>query len=264
MPDEVKPSLEAPPKETPAAKEEAPPKEAPKEEKKDDFNPAPDHPRFKEVYWKQKKAERDLEETRKDMEALRAHNAQIAASMEELKRVQTSKPDEPEPDIVTDPDGYKAWARLREHKKEKEHQERLAQERIGTQIEIESGLHDDYHQAIALTEREMAIDPALKKKIWAEGNPARAAYKYGRKKMDEAAAKDKDEAAAKDKDEVERQERLDAGRVEGAAPPAPPPPKEEDLSDDEKRVVRALFRDMDPKEAMKKYKEQKKLLAARG
>lgn len=254
MPDD-KPPLAPQPKDAPKEppKDATPPKEAPKDDKKDDgFNPGPDHPRFKEVYWKQKKAERELEEIRKDAEATRAHNAALAAKLEEIERRSTAKPDEPEPDIVADPDGYKAWARLKQQKLEKEYQERRNQDRIASLIEIEAGLHDDYPEAIKIAEREIALDPALKKKVWDSSNPAREAYKIGRKKMDEA--------SAKEKEEMERQERLDAGRSE---PPVdnPPPPKEDELTDEEKRVVRNLFRDMDPKEAMKKYKEQKKVLA---
>lgn len=256
MPDE-KQSLAAPAKDGDTgapqdAPKDSPPRGAPKD-KDDGFNPGPDHPRFKEVYWKQKKAERELEESRKDIEAMRAHNAQIVAKLEEIERSRSAKSEEPEPDIVTDPEGYKAWARLREHKREKDYQERLEQQRIATLIEIESGLHDDYAEAVKIAEREIALDPALKKKVWGSSNPAREAYKLGRAKMKEMEDKDKDEVA--------RQERLDAAKTEGADNTPPPAPKEEELSDDEKRVIRNLFRDMDFKEAAKKYKEQKKALA---
>ena len=253
MPDE-NPSLAAPGKDAPAP---APAKEGkdapPKDKKEDGFNPSPEHPRFKEVYWKAKKTERELEEMKKDAEAMRAHNAQLAAKMDEMERARSAKSDEPEPDIVADPEGYKAWARLRDSKREKEYQEKRDQDRIATLIEIESGLHDDYPQAVAIAEREIALDPALKKKVWGSSNPAREAYKIGRAKMKES--------EDRDKEEVERQERLDAGKTEGSDNPPPPAGKEEELSDEEKRVVRNLFRDMDPKEAMKKYKEQKKAMA---
>lgn len=259
MPDEnpslAAPAKDAPPAPAPAKKEETPPPDdkgaAPKD--KGEFNPGPDHPRFKEVVWKMRDFERKHAEKEKDLEAVRAHHAQAMAKLEELERKMNTKPDEPEPDIVTDPEGYKAWSRLREHKREKDYQEKLEQQRIANLIEIESGLHEDYAEAVKIAEREIALDPALKKKVWGSSNPAREAYKLGRAKMKEA--------ADKEKEEVERQERLDAGKVESAGNPPPPAPKEEELTDEEKRVVRNLFRDMDPKEAMKKYKEQKKILA---
>lgn len=224
---------------------------APKEgaEKKEGVEPGPDHPRFKEVYWKMKKHEREAEESRKDMDALRAHNAQIAAALDDLKKNQARVPDEPEPDPAADPEAYKAWSRHQIEKVRREESEARKTDRIATLIEIEAGLHDDYVKVVAIAEREMVGNPALKEKVWGESNPARAAYKLGRKIMDEA--------AAKDKDEIERQERLDAGAVEKPGAEGTPTPKEPDLTDDEKRVVKGLFRDMPFPEAVKKYKAQK-------
>jgi hypothetical protein len=256
MPDENPPLAPTPkdaPKEPPKDSQPPKDKEAPKDKDDKGFDPGPDHPRFKEVYWKMKKYEREGEESKKDIEAMRAHNAQMQSKLEEIERRANTKPDEPEPDIVADPDGYRAWARLKQQKLEKDYLERRNQDRIAAFIEIETGLHEDYAQAAAIAERDIALDPALSKKIWGSSNPAREAYKYGRKKMDEA--------AAKDNEETERQERLDAGRTEPAGDNPPPAPKDDELSDDEKRVIRNLFRDMDPKEATKKYREQKKALA---
>ena len=250
-------SLAAPDKgPAPEAKKEAAPAEKAPEKDEKGFDPNAEHPRFKEVYWKMKKHERALEDREKDLEAVRSHNAQITARLEELERGSKVKHEEPEPDPAADPDGYKAWHRLQLQKKEKEFEERQERGRMANLIEIEAGLHEDYPQAIAVAEREMGRDAELKKKIWADPNPVRAAYKLGRKKMDEV--------AARDKEEQERQERLDAGATEGAGGGDPKPGKEEDLSDDEKRVIRNIFRDMPFADAAKKYKEQKKLLAGRG
>ena len=247
-----KQSLEAPPKDAPGAKDAPPPKEAPKEktEKKEDgFDPGPDHPRFKEVYYKMKKYERELEERGKDLDAVRAHQQQVDAALQEMKR--GSAKDDPEPDPVADPEGYRAWHRHQIQKVKKEESEQRQKDRIATLIEIEAGLHEDYPQAVAIAEREMARDPALRAKIWGETNPARAAYQHGRKKLQED--------AKREKDEVERQERLDQGKVEGDTPPAPAP-KEDAITDEEKRVIRNLFRDMPFEEAVKKYRGQKKEL----
>jgi len=223
--------------------------------KKEEFNPSPEHPRYKEVYWRMKKTERELEDRAKDVEALRAHSQQLAAKLEELAA--TKKSDDPEPDPAADPEAYKAWHRLQLAKKEKEFSERSEKQRVATLIEIESGLHEDYDQAVKIAEREMNRDEALKKKVWASANPARAAYQLGRKAMDEA--------AQKDKDELERQERLDAGEVHKDSPAPPKTPNaEEDLTEAEKRVVRNLFPNMDFKEAAKKYAAQKKSLAGAG
>jgi hypothetical protein len=259
MPDEVKPGDKAaeekdekPPLESKEAQES---KDEKKEEKKDEFNPSPDHPRFKEVYYKLKKAERDLEERGKDVEALRAHSNELAAAVAEMKKVKAS--DEPEPDIATDPEGYKAWTKLQMTKKDREFQDNLAKQRLATQIEIQAELHDDYDEAVKIADREMVRDPALKKKVYESGNPAREAYRLGRKYMDDA--------AKKDKDEQERQERLDAGTVhKDSPPPVKDAPPEEKLSDAEKRVIRNLFPDMEFKEAAKKYAETRKSMAGAG
>lgn len=246
------------PEKAPGAKEEGSPKGAESKEspegkegaeKKEGFEPGPDHPRFKEVYWKMKKYEREAEDGRKDMDAIRAHNAQLAAAFEDLKKSASKVADEPEPDPAADPEGYKAWHRHQLEKVRREESEARKTDRIATLIEIEAGLHDDYAKAVAIAEREMTNDPALKQKVWGESNPARAAYKLGRKFMDEA--------AKKDQEEVERQERLDAGTVEKPGAEGTPAPKEPELSDDEKRVIKGLFPGKPFAEAAKKYKEQK-------
>jgi hypothetical protein len=249
MPEESK--KEERKEEPPEKKEEAPPPK--KEEKKGDFNPSPDHPRFKEVYFKMKDHERELREREKDVEALRAHSEQLAAALQEIK--ESKKAEEPEPDPVVDPEAYKAWHRHQIAKKDKEYQLQREKDRVASLIEIESGLHEDYDKAVKIAEREMARDPALKKKVWGSANPARAAYQLGRKSMDEA--------AQKEKDEQERQERLDAGDVHKDNPPPPKTPDpDEGLSAEEKRVIRNLFPQMEFKEAAKKYAEHKKLIGA--
>lgn len=255
MPDELPEGKEGK-ADAPAPAKDAKPAEKPADGKKEEFNPDPNHPRYKEVYWRMKKTERELEERAKDIEALRAHNERMAQAVEELKTVK--KADDPEPDAAADPEAYKAWSKLQLAKKDKEYQERLDKQRVATLIEIESGLHDDYDKAVKVAEREMSRDPALQKKVWGAANPARAAYQLGRKVMDEA--------AQKDKEEQERQETLDAGAVHKDSPaPAKTPAQEDELTDDEKRVVRNLFPGQDYKEAAKKYIAQKKALSgARG
>lgn len=247
------PSLDTPPKE-----EGAPGTDKPATEKKGDkeFNPPPDHPRFKEVYYKMKRFQEEAEERQKDVEALRAHTERMAAALEEVKK--TKAPEEPEPDPAADPEAYKTWHRHQLAKKEKEFSERREKDRVASLIEIESGLHpDDYDKAIKIAEREMARDASIKKKVWDSANPARAAYQVGRKYMDEA--------AQKEKDEKDRQERLESGDVHKDNPPPPKSPAENDeLSSEEKRVIRNLFPEMEFKEAAKKYAEQKKLLAGAG
>lgn len=257
-----KPSLEAS-EETPkpAPKEESPEKapeakaEKGKEEgkkgKDGEFAPDPEHPRYKEVYWRMKKAEREAEERGKDLEAVRAHQAKLDAALADLDKRTQAKDDIPEPDIITDPEGYKAWIKLKDAKKERDFEQKRAADRLKLLIDIEEGLHDDYSKVVALAERDMERDPALKKKVWDSTNPAREAYKLGRKLMDEI--------AAKDKEEVERQTDLARTSLESDSP-APDKPAEEVLTDDEKRVVRNLFRNVPYDEAVKKYKAQKKAL----
>lgn len=252
MPDDV-PQDKGGKADAPDPAKDAKPAAKPEDGKKGEFDPAPEHPRYKEVYWRMKKNERELEERGKDVEALRAHSHELAAKLEELQK--SKKTEEPEPDPIADPEAYKSWHKLQLAKKDKESQEALEKIRVSTLIEVESGLHEDYDKAIKVAEREMDRDPALKKKIWGAANPARAAYQLGRKAMDEA--------AKKDQEEQERQERLDAGDVHRDSPPPPKTPEpEEGLTDAEKRVVRNLFPQMEFKEAAKKYAEHKKAIGA--
>jgi hypothetical protein len=252
MSEENKPEgavAEATPAAKPAKAEEAKKdgsKEEIAEQNRKAFDPGPEHPRFKEVYKKMKRLEDDV----KDIEVIRAHNQKLAAKLEEIEKSRAPK-DPEEPDPLTDPDGYKTWHKFQLAKKDKEIEERIAKERIQTQIEVQKELHSDYMDAVAVVEREMARDQELQKKIWNSENPAKAAYQYGRKKIDET--------AKADKEEDDRQARLDQGEV---AKPTPPAPKKEEqgLSEEQKRVARRLFNDIPGKEAEEKYLKQLKTM----
>jgi hypothetical protein len=214
-------------------------------------NISPENPRFKEVYGKMKTYEAALSEREKDIEVIRAHNARLAARLDEIEKNKADRKADPPPDPTVDPEGYKKWHEYELARKDKEYRDSLAAQRVQTMIEIEQGLHEDYAQVITAVEREMERDPKLKKEIWESPNPARAAYKYGRKKMDE-----RQNAV---KEETERQERLEQTKVERANAPAAPK-EEATVTDGEKRVIRNLFPDLPYKEAEKKYLTQKKAM----
>lgn len=238
------------PSASPAPKAEEPTKESSKEEiaeqNRKAFDPGPEHPRFKEVYKKMKRLEEDV----KDIDVIRSHNQKLAAKLEELERSRAAKePDEPDP--VADPEAHRAWVKYRDAKKDKEVQDLLLKERLAMQIDVQKELHSDYVDAVTIAERDAARDADLQKKIWNSENPAKAAYHYGRKKMDEI--------AKADKEEEDRQTRLDQSEV---AKPAHPAPKKEEagLSEDQRRVARRLFNDMPAKEADEKYLKQLKAM----
>lgn len=220
------------------------------DENRKNFNPEPEHPRFKEVWKKLKTIESEKSELEKDIEAMRRHNQEVAARLEELNK--SKQKEDPAPDPEIDPQGYKKWVELREAKREKEYAEREVKNAIARQIEIQSELHDDYDEVIKIAERDMNRDPEIKKKIWNSENPPKAAYKYGKKKMEEKA-----KAA---EDEEKRELNNEKGDVLGGDNPPPDNPKEVSLSDDEKRVARRLFPELKEKEAYDKVLAQKKIM----
>jgi hypothetical protein len=239
---------------TPPAKTEEPAKEIDKEalaeQNRKAFDPGPEHPRFKEVWKKTKRLEEERADMAKDLDVIREHNKKLAERLEQIEKAKTEKePDEPDP--LTDPEGYKAYHKFQMAKKDKEFQEAIAKERIDRQIEVQKELHADYLDAVKVAERDMTRDAELQKKIWNSENPAKAAYQYGKGKMDEI--------AKADKDEEERQTRLEQADV---VKPTPPPPKKEesDLTDDQRRVARRLFSELPAKEAETKYLKQLKAM----
>ena len=228
--------------------------------------PPPEHPRFGKVYGKMKKYERTLAEKEKDIEALREHTFKLDEAMRKLKEDKEDI-DIPEPDPVVDPDAHKKWREFREHKQEQKYQESARKAELSSFIQIESGIHEDYDDVIKIADREMKRNPELAKQVWGSANPARAAYKLGKKTMaeqtkeekaDEEAVKAEETKAAEAKaakakaEEDDRKKRLDASSVEtGGLPPAKTSAPV--VTEDEKRVIRNLFRDMPYKEAEKKY-----------
>ncbi len=263
MPDEKPPEKkdEAPPKKEEKQEEldleNDPPKKEEKDEKKEkeeEHEPPAEHPRFKEVYGKMKHFERVLSEKDKDIEALREHTFKLD---EELRKAVKGRDDVsiPEPDVVTDPEGHKKWREFTDARRDKDYQDKLNQQKMAMLIEVESGIHDDYEECVKMADREMKINKKTNDEIWSSKNPARAAYKLGRKLMDDI--------KKSEKDEQDRSDRVKAGEVEGGGNPPPPKKDEPTVSDEERRVIRNLFPGMPYKEAEKKYLEHRKVLKGR-
>lgn len=212
----------------------------------------PDSPRFKEVYKKMKDYEKEREDLSKDLESIREHNAKLATKLQEIEKTKADRVEEPAPDPEVDPKAYKAWAEHQIARERKRRDEELEKIRMDNMIHIERGIHEDYDDVIKLAEREMKKDAALEKKIWGAQNPAREAYRLGRKILDD---KKKSE-----EDETKRQENIDKSDLESPTPPPPSSPKESVLTDDEKRVARKLFNDQPPEKAYEVYLAQKKAI----
>jgi hypothetical protein len=236
-------------KEVPLSSEKA------KEEVKADVDkkegPPPGHPRFDEVYGKWKKVERTLAEKEKDIEALREHTFKLDEALRKIKE-EREDVDIPEPDPVVDPDAHKKWREFREHKVEQKFKDQSDKMRMANLIEIESGIHEDYDDVIKIADREMKRNSELSKTVWGSANPARAAYKLGKKIMDEQAKSEKEEEEKSKTEEVERKKRIESSSVESGSP-TPVKQDEPKITDDEKRVIRNLFPHIPYKEAEKKY-----------
>lgn len=210
-----------------------------------------DHPRFKDVYAKMKSYEAQLSERDKDLEAVREYNMKMAARLEELAKTKEDRKEAAAPDPAVDPDGYRKWHEHQLARKDKEYQEKLTMELRAVQVDTMQSIHDDYDDMVKVAIRDMQRDPALEAKINNSRNAPKAAYEYGKKKMDELKTKEE-----KEKD---RKEHLDQGAVERDSP-APPAKEEPTLSEAERRVVRNLFPEMSYKDAEKKYLAQKKAM----
>lgn len=252
--DVADPDKEAPEEQEPESPGSEKEVEKPKSQK--DHEPPPESPRFKEVYGNMKRYERALEEKDKDIEAMRAAMRQQATRLEEIERTKADKRQDPPPDPAIDPDGYKKWHEHELAKKDREHQQKSVQERLQMQIDLQMELHDDYAQMVGIAERDAARDPKIQKEIWGSDNPAKKAYQYGKRKMDEL-KKQEQEVEEKAKSEEDRQKRLQQGAVEGGGF-APSAKKEEAVSDDERRVIRNLFPNLPYKEAEKQYLANRK------
>jgi hypothetical protein len=216
----------------------------------------PDSPRFREVYKEMKQLKDREKEREADIEIMRRHNQELEAKFTELSK--QAKPAEPAPDPETDPQGYKKWVELQQAQKEEEFEKRIQKERFANQVLDMADQHEDYDAVIKVAEREYLKDPELKKKVFSAWNPAREAYKLGKKIMDEQKKSEEDER--------KREENNEKGDVLGGSPPPPAKSKEEEdgeLTADEKRAARMIMNNIAPAEAYKKYAEQKKLIAAR-
>ncbi len=166
--------------------------------------PAPDHPRFKEIYAEAKQGKRDTEELTKKLEA---QGLQIAASqkhntdLQDAVDVLTSKASETDrPDPMVDPDAYETWLEAKiEAKMLKKVEAEItpadslpavptSSDKVKELIRIQEGIHDDYSEVVAEVEKEFSTNEYLAIKIHGSKNPAKAAYDYGIKRREEIKA----------------------------------------------------------------------------
>lgn len=180
----------------------------------------PDSPRFKEVYAKWKNADREIKKLNdslssrdSDIQMMKEHNQRLAESIDSLKNTVESSAEEPPPDFSENPEAYNQWWQEKFNKETEKIQEKFKQERFNDQVEDQRTIHDDYDAVIKSCMSEIQSDQSLNDRIFKSSNPARAAYKYGKAKM-EKETKEKEPA-----DNVDETEKLDAiakGKVEGS------------------------------------------------
>jgi len=244
------PAIEEPKAKTEEKKDEPSAKAAPPKGE----GPAPDTPRWNEVYGKWKDTARKLEEREKDVEAIREHNQALEARLNAVEKGKADRPQEPEPDPSVDPDGYKKWHEMKRLTEKQEWDKQRAIDRHETQVEMQKELHEDYVEMIKVAERDMVKDPELKNKIWGSGNPPKEAYLYAKRRAKEMEEKSQEEQSReKAKKQVETE-------TSGEAGAASEEEAEEKLTDAEVRIVKNLFPDIAPAEARKKYIKQKKAM----
>ena len=216
--------------------------------------PAPNSPRWNEVYGKFKATERKLEEREKDFEAIREHNRALEARLNAVEHNKADRPQEPEPDPAVDPDAYKKWHEMKRLTEKQEWDKQRAIDRHETQVEMQKELHEDYLDMIKVAERDMGNDPELKKKIWGSPNPPKEAYLYAKRRTKEMEDKTEEETA---REKAKKQVETESSAGGGAGSEEEP---EEKLSEAEARICRNLFPDLKPEDARKKYIKQKKAM----
>lgn len=248
------PEIETEEKNSAVAVEEKAPETPPvKKEAVKEHEPPPQHERFKEVYGKMKDYERQLQESQRDIDALREHNKGLAAKMEEIDRKNKYSELGPEPDPGTDPEGYKKWRDLKDALEETKRAESERQERLDRQIEIQKDLHEDYIEKAQLAEKLMARDPKIRSEITKSDNPPRTAYRIAQEYLKEQRKVEDEEKELK---RVKSQTEVESSGPEHSAEEK----EEKGLSEDQKRVARNLFPDIPFDEAQKKYKSQLKAM----
>lgn len=215
-------------------------------ERKDD-GPPPDHPRFKEIYWKMKEFERQLAEKEQAIKMMQEHNRML---QESLSKVEEQFDEQNRPDPVEDPNGFAKWMyekAMRDLKKQQVMNTTFDptsqpdpnsgigptmpmtqtpdMQRLLIQEEVQRNLHADYDEVIAEVNEDMTRDPVLRNQIWSSPNPAAEAYKYGVEKRKRMSS--------------QRQAQLNQGYVEGSTPPADNDQLDKPTPEQE-RIARAL------------------------
>ena len=214
----------------------------------DEKDPEVNSGRWKEVYYKWKRAEEKSVDLEKDVDALRTHSKKMEARLLEISEKKADKTEGPRPDPATDPEAYAKWVDLQYQIKEKKAEEARATQRLEDKRDVAEGLFDDYNEVVAIAERDMARDPELHKKIWSASNPFIAAYKY---------------AKAKDKTAKDHKENADKGHVEGGGTPEGEEEDAPEVDEKEARVIRNLFPETPFEKAKEKYLSSRKKMYGR-
>ena len=228
------PPAEEPQESPPPAEEGAPEKES--------HEPPEGSQRWKEIYYRMKEAERQLQEKDQTFEELREHNKRLQDAIEGV-RDELSEGKRPDP--AEDPEGFAQWMEQKlERKWERQRLEQEAHAKLKqietpaqqqapgvdplrqTQIaQMEATYGRDYYRAmIALIESDLKADPMLNREIMGDDNPPAAAFDYAQKKLERVRQK--------------KQANQKQGFVEEDSP-APAPTKIQ-LTEAEKRTAKAL------------------------
>jgi|GEM_PF-6590926 len=154
----------------------------------DKHEPKEGSPRWNEIYRKMKDTEREKEELRKDLDALRKHSRDMAERMESLAKEKADRPKPPAPNPAEDPEGYRAWVDNNQTELQKSWSEQLRKTQNENMIMMMHAMYDDYEENAAIAERDMENDPKLREEIYSKANPFKAGYEYGKKKKGASSA----------------------------------------------------------------------------
>jgi len=186
--------------------DDAPPVETPPVE---DHEPAPDHPRFKEIYGKMKVFERQIAEGEETNKEMAEHNKALSDALERLGKVEDGIAESNRPDPLHDPEAHEKWLEEKITRKVLKDTKPAVQSTptpakdpfIDAQEKVLAEVYPDYYEHADVAMADMKGDVLLQKEILGAANPPLAAYKYS--------------IAKKERADANRNTGLDQGHVEG-------------------------------------------------
>ena len=173
------------------------PLDAPADDALKEHEPAPDHPRFKEIYGKMREGERQLASlqeqiTSKDetFNTIIEHNQELQKT---LDSIHGKLSDKERPDPIDEPEAYDTWMMEKIERKQRTvaaptspptqtPTQPLTQDRLNIQEDIMRSVYDDYDTMVTTVQDDIKADPILRNEIFTSPNPAKKAYEYAKEK----------------------------------------------------------------------------------